>query len=85
MPDVNEHIRDVFFRTVFTDMHLITMPDMCAITFEMMKEVSHLNVHYDDEFFHLKELQYFVTKLNAVDVANHEFVSYSMTAMFILW
>jgi hypothetical protein len=36
-------------------MHLIPMRDMCAITFEMMKEVSTLP--HDDEFYHMSKLQ----------------------------
>ena len=56
-------------------MHLITVPDMCAITFEMMKEVSRLRLRHDNEFYHMSELQYFVTCLHGIDVANNIFVS----------
>jgi hypothetical protein len=31
-------------------MNLITAPDMCAITFEMMKEVNRQRLEHDDEF-----------------------------------
>jgi hypothetical protein len=57
-------------------MHLITVPDMCAITFEMMKEVRRLRLLHDDELYHMSELQYFVTCLpGGDDVANTIFVS----------
>lgn len=82
MPDVDPRIREVFYRSVFTDMHLITVADMCAITFEMMKEVNKQKLLHEDEFFHLSELQYFVTRLNGIDVANNRFVSYSISTIF---
>lgn len=61
--------------SVFTNIHLITVPDMCAITFEMMKEVSRQRLLHEDEFYHMSELQYFVTCLYEIDVANNIFVS----------
>jgi hypothetical protein len=39
-----------FYRSVYTEMHLITAPDMCAITFEMIKEVNMQRLEHDDEF-----------------------------------
>jgi hypothetical protein len=51
------------------------MPDICAITFEMMEEVCTLRMCHDDEFYHMFELQYFVTCLHGTDVANNIFMS----------
>ena len=51
MPDVDPSIREVFYRIVFTDMHLITVADICAITFEMMKKVNKQKFLHEDEFF----------------------------------
>jgi hypothetical protein len=45
-------------------MYLNTMANMCAITFEMMAEVTNKKMLDEDEFFHVCELQYFVTRLN---------------------
>ena len=82
MPYVDPSIREIFYRSVFTDMHLITVADMCAITFEMMKEVNKQKLLHEDELFHLSELQYFITRLNGIDVANNHFVSYSISTIF---
>ena len=73
--DVDHYIRDTFYRSVFTHMHLITEQDMNAITFEMLKEVHKQRLLHEDEFFHLSELQYYVTTLNGIDVANNVLVS----------
>ena len=73
--DVDPRIRDTFYRSVFTHMHLITEQDMNAITFEMVKEVHKQRLLHEDEFFHLSELQYYVTTLNGIDVANNVLVS----------
>ena len=72
---MDPYIRETFYRSVSTDMHLITGTDMCSITFEMMKEVSKQKLLHEDEFFHLSDLQYFVTTLNAIDVDNNYLVS----------
>lgn len=73
---MDPRIRETFYRTIFTDMHLITETDMASITFEMMKEVSkQILLPDEDDFFHLSELQYFVGSLNGFDVANNRFVS----------
>lgn len=73
--DVDHYIRATFYRSVFTQMHLITEQDMNAITFEMLKEVLKQRLLHEDEFFHLSELQYYVTTLNGIDVANQRLVS----------
>jgi hypothetical protein len=64
-----------FLTGVFTNMHLNTVPDMCVINFEIMKEVSTLRMRHDDEFYHMSELQYFVTCLHGIDVAKNILVS----------
>ena len=56
-------------------MHLITEQNMNAITFEMLKEVHKQRLLHENEFFHLSELQYYVTTLNGIDVANNWLVS----------
>jgi hypothetical protein len=62
-------------------MHLITAPDMCAITFDMMKEVNWQRLEDDEEFYHVSDLKYFVTRLNGLDVANNRFVSYYISTI----
>ena len=63
-------------------MHIYTIPDMCSILFEMMKEVNrHIRVQ-EDEFYHLSELQYFVTMLHGIYQANNIFVSYYIAQPF---
>ena len=76
MLGVNPNIREIFYRSVFTDMHLFTIPDMSAITFEMMKEVNSQRLLNEDHFYHLSELQYYVTVLHGIYQANNVFVSY---------
>ena len=49
--DVDPHIRDTFYRSVFTQMHVITEQDMNAITWEMVKEVNRQRLLHEDEFF----------------------------------
>jgi hypothetical protein len=56
-------------------MHLITVLDMSAITFEMTKEVRTQRLLHEDEFCRMSELQYFVTCLHEIDVAKNIFVS----------
>ena len=72
--DVDPHIRDTFYRSVFTQMHVITEQDMNAITWEMVKEVNRQRLLHEDEFFHLSELQYYVKTLHGIDVTNNCFV-----------
>ena len=72
--DVDPHIRDTFYRSVFTQMHVITEQDMNAITWEMVKEVNRQRLLHEDEFFHLSELQYYITTIHGIDVANNCFV-----------
>jgi hypothetical protein len=43
-----------------------------------MAEVTNKKMLDEDEFFHVCELQYFVTRLNWIDVAINRFVSYSI-------
>ena len=76
LQDVDPNIREVFYRSVFHDMHVLTIPDMSAVTFEMMKEVNRQRRVSGDDFYHLSELQYFVTMLHGIDQANNLFVSY---------
>jgi hypothetical protein len=47
---VDPRIRGVSYKSVYTDMHLITAPDMCAITSEMMKEVNRQRLEHDANF-----------------------------------
>ena len=72
--DVDPHIRDTFYRSVFTQMHVITEQDMNAITWEMVKEVNRQRLLHEDEVFHLSELQYYITIIHGSDVANNCFV-----------
>ena len=48
--DVDPRIRDTSYRSVFSQMHVITEQDMNAITFEMMKEVNKQRLLHEDEF-----------------------------------
>jgi hypothetical protein len=64
-------------------MHLFTIPDMSAITFEIMKEVNKQRLRDEDHFYHLSELQYYVTVLHGIYQANNVFVSYYSST--ILW
>ena len=63
-------------------MYAITTADMSAITFEMMKEVNKQRRALEDEFYHLSELQYYVTLLHAIYQANNIFVSYYIAQPF---
>ena len=82
MPDVDPNIREIFYRSVFEDMHTYTIPDMCSILFEMMKEVNRQTRVEQDEFYHLSELQYFVTMLHGINQAHNIFVSYYRSTIF---
>ena len=56
---------------------------MSAITSEIMKEVNkQRRVPDQDEFYHLSELQYYVTLLHAIYQANNIFVSYYIAQPF---
>ena len=79
---MDPNIREVFYRSVFHDMYAITAADMSAITFEMMKEVNKQRRVPEDEFYHLSELQYFVTMLHGIYQANNIFVSYYIAQPF---
>ena len=48
---------------------------MNVITSEMLKEVHKQRLLHEDEFFHLSELQHYVTTLIGIDVANNVLVS----------
>ena len=63
-------------------MHTYTIPDMCSILFEMMKEVNRQTRVQEDEFYHLSELQYFVTMLHGIYQAHNIFVSYYIDQPF---
>jgi hypothetical protein len=79
---VDPRIRGVFYRSVYTHMDLITAPDMCAITFEMMKEVNRQRLEHDDEFYHVSDPKYYVTRVHHLDLANKCFVSYFLFQPF---
>jgi hypothetical protein len=64
-------------------MHLITAPDMCAITFEMVKKVNRQRLEHDDEFYHVSDLKYYVGRLHGLDYANNCFVSYSISTILL--
>jgi hypothetical protein len=83
LPDVDPRIIWLFYRSVYTHMHLITAPDMCAITFETMKEVNRQRLEHDDEFYHVSNLKYYVTRVHALDVANNCFMSYSISTILL--
>jgi hypothetical protein len=57
-------------------MDLITAPDICAITFEMMKKVNRQRLGHDEEFYHVFDLKYYVTRVDELDLADNCFVSY---------
>jgi hypothetical protein len=57
-------------------MHLFTIPDMSAITFEMMKEVNKQKYRDEDYFYHLSEFQYYLTVLHEFFKLKNAFVSY---------
>ena len=63
-------------------MHTYTIPDMCSILFEMMKEVNRQTRIQEDEFYHVSELQFFVTMLHEIYQASNIFVSYYIDQPF---
>jgi hypothetical protein len=63
-------------------MDLITAPDMCALTFEMMKEVNRQRLEHDEEFYHVSDLKYYVTRVHQLDLSNNCFVSYFQFQQF---
>jgi hypothetical protein len=63
-------------------MDLITPPDMCAITFEMMKGVNMQRLEHDEEFYHVSDLKYYVARVHQLDLANNCFVSYFLFQPF---
>jgi hypothetical protein len=63
-------------------MDLITAPYMCAITFEMTKEVNMQRLEHDDEFYHVSDLKYYVTRVHQLDLANNCFMSYFLFQPF---
>jgi hypothetical protein len=80
---VEPRIRGVSYRSVYTDMHPITAPDMCAITFEMTKEVDRQRLEHDDEFYYVSDLKYYVARLHGLDVGNNCFVSYTISTILL--
>jgi hypothetical protein len=54
-----------------TLLSVITAPDMCAINFEMVKEVNMQRLEHDDEFYHVFDLKYYVTRLHQLNYANN--------------
>jgi hypothetical protein len=82
LPEVDPRIREVFYRSVYTHMDIITAPDMCAITFEMIKKVSRQRLEHDGEFYHVSDLKYYVTRVHPLDLANNYFVSYFLFQLF---
>jgi hypothetical protein len=81
LPEMDPRIRGVFYRSVYTHMDLITASDMCAITFEMMKEVNMQRLEHNEEFYHVSDLKYYVTR-DELDFANNCFVSYILFQPF---
>jgi hypothetical protein len=63
-------------------MDLITALYMCDITFEMMKEVNRQRLEHDEEFYHVSDMRYYVTRVHQLDLDNNCFVSYFLFQPF---
>lgn len=74
MLDVDPHIKETLYKTIFTVMHLVTEDDMKAIVWEMLKEVNNQILLHEDEFYHVSDLQYFVHTITPIDVAHRSLV-----------
>jgi hypothetical protein len=62
-------------------MDVIVAPDKCAITFEMMKEVNRQRLEHDEEFYHVSDLKYYISRVHQLGLSNC-FVSYFLFQPF---
>ena len=64
--DVPSCVRPTLHRTVFPDIWTVNERNMSDIIWELYKEVGRF---YEDEFYHVPDLQYYVKIVSPADVA----------------